>query len=94
MHRSARSLSGRRLLVCSALVLLPSMAMAGPLDKLRSVIYPAQTVIEFDGYEVQGELVGPGVPVVFERQSARFPPMIELRREFDAELSASVDQVK
>ena len=52
------------------------------------------TEIDFDGVEVQGELVKPQGSLLLERKHAKFNPMIKLRTDFDDLMEDSVQEVK
>jgi hypothetical protein len=60
----------------------------------RSVVYKQRTEIDFEGVEVQGELVKPQGSLLLERRNAHFNPLIKLRTDFDDEMSRSVDEIK
>lgn len=58
------------------------------------VVYKQKTEIDFDGVEVQGELVKPQGAMMIDRKRAKFNPMIKLRTDFDDEMDKSVDEIK
>lgn len=58
------------------------------------VIYKAKTEIDFEGVEIEGELVKPQGTLVLDRRHAKFNPMIKLRTDFDDEMDKSVDEIK
>jgi len=60
----------------------------------REVVYKQRTEIDFEGLEIQGELVKPQGALLLERQRASFNPLIKLRTDFDDEMEQSVDQIK
>ena len=60
----------------------------------REVRYNARTEIDFDGVDVQGELVKPAGQLLLDRRKANFNPLIRLREHFNDEMKRSVDQVK
>ena len=60
----------------------------------REVVYKQRTEIDFEGLEIQGELVKPQGALLLERQRASFNPLIKLRTDFDDEMERSVDQIK
>ena len=59
-----------------------------------TVIYKNITSIDFEGVEVEGELVKPQGALLMERQRAAFNPLIRLRSDFNHEMSMSVSQIK
>ncbi len=60
----------------------------------RKVIYKTKTEIDFEGLDVNGELVKPSSALVLDRKKAQFNPLIKLRADFNAEMEQSVDEVK
>jgi hypothetical protein len=77
------------------LVLLSDVAYADDTkEEQPKVIYKERTEIDFEGVEIQGELVRPQGSLVIERKRAKFNPMIKLRTDFDDEIDKSVDEVK
>tara|TARA_R110002126_G_scaffold277435_1_gene423303 strand:+ start:129 stop:374 length:246 start_codon:yes stop_codon:yes gene_type:complete len=58
------------------------------------VIYKAKTEIDFEGVEIDGELVRPQGQLVLDRKSAQFNPLIILRTDFDDEMDKSVAEIK
>ena len=53
-----------------------------------------KTEIDFDGVEVQGELVKPQGSLLLERKHAKFNPMIKLRTDFDDLMEDSIQEIK
>ena len=64
-----------------------------PADGAK-VIYKTKTEIDFEGLDVNGELVKPQSALVLDRKKAQFNPLIKLRQDFNAEMEQSVDEVK
>ena len=60
----------------------------------REIRYNSRTEIDFDGVDVQGELVKPAGQLLLDRRKANFNPLIRLREHFNDEMKRSVDQVK
>ena len=84
-------------------LLLAALALsAGPAfaqdevdpDSGRKVIYKQKTEIDFEGVEVEGELVKPQGALLLDRQRASFNPLIKLRLDFNEEMQQSVDEIK
>jgi RNase P/RNase MRP subunit p29 len=76
------------------LFLLSSVAYAEDTEEEPKVVYKERTEIDFEGVEVQGELVKPQGSLLLERKHAKFNPMIKLRTDFDDEMDKSVDEIK
>ena len=76
------------------LFLLSGVVYADDSKDEPKVIYKEKTEIDFEGVEVQGELVKPQGSLLLERKRAKFNPMIRLRTDFDDFMDESVDEVK
>ena len=76
-----------------ALTLITSISLAQETEEPK-VIYRQQTEIDFEGIEVEGELVKPQGAFMQEKRSASFNPMIRLRTDFNPEMSISVNNIK
>ncbi len=76
------------------LFLLAGVAYADDNEEEPKVVYKQKTEIDFDGVEVQGELVKPQGSLLLERKHAKFNPMIKLRTDFDDEMDKSVQEIK
>lgn len=63
-------------------------------DTSREVKYKERTEIDFEGVDVNGELVKPQGQLLLDRRKADFNPLIKLRDSFDTEMKQSVDEVK
>ncbi len=83
----------RTLAALAALLFLAGPAMAQD-DTNRQVKYKERTEIDFEGVDVQGELVKPQGQLLLDRRKASFNPLIRLREDFNKEMKDSVDQVK
>ena len=59
-----------------------------------TVSYKDKTEIDFEGVEVEGELVKPQGALLLERKKAAFNPLIQLRPDFNREMSQSVNDIK
>lgn len=90
------ALWSRTLLVVglSALFVGSAQAQEESTDDGRKVVYKQKTEIDFEGLDVNGELVKPQGALVLDRKKASFNPLIKLREEFNAEMLQSVDEVK
>ena len=74
--------------------LLSGTAYADDKQEEPKVVYKQRTEIDFDGVEVQGELVKPQGSLLLERKHAKFNPMIKLRTDFDDMIEDSVKEIK
>lgn len=84
-----------KLFLVGALTLAAAPAFAQEADESgRSVKYKERTEIDFEGVDVQGELVKPQGQLLLDRRKASFNPLIRLRTEFNNEMKQSVDEVK
>jgi len=76
------------------LFLLLSLAYADDPKEEPKFVYKQRTEIDFEGVEIEGELVKPQGSLVLDRRHAKFNPMIKLRTDFDDEMDKSVQEVK
>ena len=58
------------------------------------VIYKKETEIDFEGLEIEGELLKPSGAIISERKPAPFNPLIQLRTDFNIEMRQSVINIK
>ena len=58
------------------------------------IVYKQKTEIDFEGVDVEGQLVKPEGTLVTEREIAKFNLLIKLRYDFNAEMSQSVNNIK
>ena len=63
-------------------------------DEEPEVKYKDKTEIDFEGVEVEGELVKPQGALLLERKRAHFNPLITLRSNFNKEMNGSVNDIK
>ena len=83
------------MLIMSILISLSSPAFADDAkEEEPRVIYKAKTEIDFEGVEIEGELVKPQGSLILERHSAQFNPLIKLRTDFDKEIDDSIQEIK
>jgi len=71
-----------------------SPALADDPKEEPKVVYKAKTEIDFEGVEIDGELVRPQGSLILDRKRAQFNSMIKLRTDFDDLMDESVDEVK
>lgn len=60
----------------------------------RKVTYKQKTEIDFEGLDVNGELVKPQSALVLDRKKAAFNPLIKFRENFNPEMEQSIDEIK
>ena len=64
-------------------------------DETKPIVkYKDKTEIDFEGVEIEGELVKPQGALLLERRRANFNPLIKLRPNFDLEMKQSVKDIK
>tara|TARA_R110000824_G_scaffold400759_2_gene609254 strand:- start:966 stop:1232 length:267 start_codon:yes stop_codon:yes gene_type:complete len=76
------------------LLITPGLALADDKEEEPKVVYKERTEIDFEGVEIQGELVRPQGALLLDRKRAQFNSMIKLRLDFDDEMDKSVDEIK
>ena len=81
----------RCLILTASLVSVPAFAQD---EEEPKVVYKSRTEIDFEGVEVDGELVKPQGALLLDRKRANFNPLIKLRTDFDDEMDKSVDEIK
>lgn len=62
--------------------------------KEPKVIYKKETEIDFEGLEIEGELLKPSGAIISERKPAPFNPLIQLRTDFNVEMRQSAINIK
>lgn len=75
-----------------ALFLLSFSTAANAQD--QEVQYQKQTEIDFEALDIDGEMVKPQGSLLMERTKTKFNPLIELRMDFNPEMSQSVNNIK
>ena len=87
-----------RALVCMGVLLALSGGSALAQDDEptpgQKVIYKEKTEIDFEGLDINGELVKPQGALLLDRKRASFNPLIKLRTDFNDEMDRSVDEIK
>ena len=63
-------------------------------DPDPTVIYKKETSIDFEGLEIEGQLIKPSGATINERKPAPFNPLIQLRTDFNHEMRASINEIK
>jgi hypothetical protein len=94
MHdRRGEHMNRLLLILMGSLLCTPSFAQDRDAQG-REIRYNSRTEIDFDGVDVQGELVKPAGQLLLDRRKANFNPLIRLREHFNDEMKRSVDQIK
>ena len=75
-------------------MLFISLATAEDKEVQPQVVYKERTEIDFEGVEVEGQMIKPLGTVVTDRHVAIFNPLIQLRMNFQPEMTQSVNDVK
>jgi len=60
----------------------------------NTIVYQQRTEIDFEGIDVEGEMVKPQGSLIMERTHATFNPLIELRTDWNPEMRKSVELIK
>ena len=81
-------------LILLTLALGSSSAIADDTKEEPKVIYKQKTEIDFEGVEIEGELVKPQGALLLNRRAARFNPMVWIRTDFDDEMNKMVEEIK
>ena len=58
------------------------------------IVYKQRTEIDFDGVDIQGELVKPQGTLLLDRRSAAFNPLIKLRENWNPEIKESIRMIR
>ena len=58
------------------------------------IVYKQRTEIDFDGVDIQGELVKPAGTLLLDRRAASFNPLIKLRENWNPEIKESIRTVR
>ena len=74
--------------------LILGIALANEPEEEPKVIYKERTEIDFEGVEVDGELVRPQGALLLDRKRAQFNSMIKLRTDFDDLMEDTIKEIK
>tara|TARA_B100000287_G_C20575206_1_gene758157 strand:- start:143 stop:373 length:231 start_codon:yes stop_codon:yes gene_type:complete len=74
------------------LLLMTSLLYAQEED--RDIVYKQKTEIDFEGLDIEGQLVKPQGALLLDRKRAAFNPLIKIRTDFNPEMSSSVNEIK
>mgnify|MGYP004393002705 FL=1 len=75
-------------------LVMAGMAHADEPKEEPKVIYKERTEIDFEGVELQGELVRPQGSLILDRKRASFNSMVWIRTDFDDEMDKTVEEIK
>ena len=75
------------------LLLLIQNTNASDKEK-QSIQYKKQTEIDFEGLEIEGQLVKPQGALIQERPGTKFNPLVKLKTDFGYEIKNSVNDIK
>ena len=73
--------------------LILASLLAAVLVSTDKTAYKRNTVIDFTGIKVTGEVVRPAVTLVRGRARSKFRPLVQSRGDFRPELMKSLDQI-
>ena len=74
-------------------LLLISVALGQEVEQ-PTVVYKKETEIDFEGLEIEGQMIKPHGAIVTDRKGAAFNPLIRLRIDFAQEMSQSITDIK
>lgn len=75
-------------------LILSSISHAENNTTDRKIVYKQQTEIDFEGLDILGEMVKPQGALINERQRTAFNPLIQLRTDWNQEITDSVRTIK
>lgn len=81
-------------MIYTIIFLLSGVAYADDDKQEPKVVYKQRTEIDFEGVEIDGELVRPQGALLLDRKRAQFNSMIKLRTDFDDLMDKSVEEIK
>lgn len=80
-------------LLMFSLLLIPSTILTAP-DTSRQIVYKAVTELDLEGVPVDATVEKPDGVIVTEAPRPVFHPMIELRKEFNAEMREGTGEIQ
>ena len=75
-------------------LLFPFPANAQERGDNERIIYKQRTEIDFEGVDIQGELVKPQGTLLLDRRAASFNPLIKLRENWNLEIKESIRMMR
>lgn len=76
------------------MIILSTFAFAQSPETAQPVEYAKETIVDFIGAEIDGNVVKPHMSFVTARQPAREGSLLILRTSFDMEMSQSIANIK
>jgi hypothetical protein len=76
------------------MILLLITSLSFGQDTEPQVVYKKKTEIDFEGLEIDGDIIKPDGALIRERAGAKFNPLIGLRTDFSHEMRASINEIK
>ena len=76
------------------MIILSTVAFAQSPETTQPVEYAKETIVDFIGAEVEGNVVKPHMSFVTTWQPAREGSLLTLRTSFDMEMAQSIDNIK
>ena len=83
-----------RFILVAILLAFSSVSHADETEDGQRIIYKQKTEIDFEGVEIEGELVKPQGALLLDRKRAKFNSMVWIRADFDDEMDKSVEEIK
>jgi len=83
-----------RALVVILMLFFPFPANAQDRGDNERIMYKQRTEIDFDGVDIQGELVKPQGTLLLDRRAASFNPLIKLRKNWNLEIKESIRTIR
>ena len=71
-----------------------SLTSTAEAQEEKNIQYQKRTEIDFEALDIDGEMVKPQGSLLMERTKTKFNPLIELRMDFNPEMSQSVNNIK
>ena len=76
------------------LITASAFAQSPELTDKPEVVVPKETIIDFEGVDLKGDIVKPELQIIEEWAPSREGSLIRLRTSFQSELNESIDYVK
>jgi hypothetical protein len=76
------------------MILLFITSLSFAQESEPQIVYKSKTEIDFEGLEIDGDVVKPDGAIIQERGAAKFNPLIGLRTDFNYEMKASINEIK
>ena len=76
------------------ILLTMNPALGQDKEEEPKVVYKQRTEIDFEGVEIEGELVKPQGSLILDRQRAKFNSLVWIRADFDDEMDKTIQEIK